>query len=642
MFKYLKKNAIDILCKLANLCLKEGKWIWDRAEVIFLKKSGKDTYSKPGSYRPISISSYIGKLIEKILTSRIYKFLIKLELYDPNQEGFMPKRNTIRYLNRLINGIKADLQKKLTTLCLFIDFEKAFDSIWKAGLIVKLHKLGIQGNILRLINDFLVNRKVTININGVVGKIRQSTEVGLPQGSALSPILFRIYLMDFLIELENINEINIYKFADDGTVKVTGKSTSECLSNMEKVLEAVENWVSKNRMVINCQPDKTEVICFSTAENDKTLIPKTFKICDESIKLVKHTKALGLIIDEDLNFMEHGKAVYKKLAKKWGTICSYSHRHWGFNHQVMTQIIKTLFHSSLFYAGFLWINKQSTESIQKLYYHILKVTVGAVFNVRHTLLEIILGIPPIDILNKTNEIKHYLKLIMNETPGDNLKRFIKEEVQQGNQISVLQRPLNLVRKFLMWKVRNYPESINLVDQLKIESNNIEEILQLSPNSGRYTKGMMQKYIEHLWQSSVKNEFQLEGHTILPEPKTQPLPIRRGIARKTEVQILSLFYENNLFNSFLYRYKSAIYTSPICECGLEEDQTPHHILFRCNFVDIQLRSLAFDKFQLAVGEEMSHIDSTITLLNGSRNAAFMEKVVDIILSAQNKLRSDIIL
>ena len=113
-----------------------------------------------------------------------------------------------------------------------------------------------------------------------------------------------------------------------------------------------------------------------------------------------------------------------------------------------------------------------------------------------------------------------------------MKRFIQEEVQQGNQNSVLERPLNKVQKFLMWKVRNYPEGINTVDQLKIESNNITEILQLNPKSGKYTKGMMNEYIEHLWHSSVKNEFQLEGHNILSEPKTPPLPIRKGFAIKT--------------------------------------------------------------------------------------------------------------
>ena len=641
MFKHLKDKAISSICTLANLCLKQGKWIWDKAEVIFLKKNGKDSYSKPGSYRPISISAYIGKLIEKILTARIYKFLINLELYDPNQEGFMPKRNTIRYLNRLINGIKSDKQNKLTTLCLFIDFEKAFDSIWKAGLIVKMHQIGIKGNILNLINDFLVNRKVTININGVVGNFRQSSAVGLPQGSALSPILFRIYLMDILTDLEKNEKINIYKFADDGTIKVTGSSTKECLENMDLVVKSVENWVRKNRMIINCQPDKTEMICFSTAENDKTLVPTTFQICGNEIKLVKHTKALGLVIDEDLNFVEHGKAVYKKLAKKWGTICNYTHRHWGFNIQVMTQLIKTLFHSSLFYAGFIWINRKSIEEINKLYYHILKVTIGSVFNIRLSLAEIILGIPPIHILNQTNMIKHYLKIIMNRTPGDKLKQFITDELQIYSEDSVLHQPLKQVVKFLLWKSKVFPATISEEDKQKIESQNIHEYINLDTKSCKYTKSMMNCYIEHLWQSSIRNEYQFQGYDMIPIPKVKPILLQRGMPRDTEVLILSLLYENNLLNQFLNRYNPDMYPTPICHCGIEE-QTSCHLIFRCGLVDEELKSQAYINCQKAVGTEMAQLNSTITILNASRSESFMKSVSAIIQSIKKNLRTEIIL
>ena len=641
MFKHLKDKAIHLICLLANLCLKEGKWIWDKAEVIFLKKNGKSTYSKPGSYRPISISSYIGKLIEKILTSRIYKFLISLNLYDPNQEGFMPQRNTIRYLNRLINGIKLDKQKNLTSLCLFIDFEKAFDSVWKRGLIVKLHKIGIRGNILLLINDFLTNRKVTMNINGIVGKIRESSGVGLPQGSALSPILFRIYLMDLLTDLEDNSAISIYKFADDGTIKITGKSTEECLYNMDLTIKSVEKWVSMNRMIINCQPDKTEVVCFSTAENNKALVPNSFQLCGKDIKLVKHTKALGLIIDEDLNFKEHANSVYKKLAKKWGTICNYSHRHWGFNHQVMTQLIRTLFHSSLFYAGFIWINQKNMDQINQLYYHILKVTLGSVFNTRLSLAEVILGIPPIHILNVSNLIKHYLKIILNRTPGDKLKQFIADEIQNDNEDGVLESQLNHVMKFLYWKNKTFPESIHQDDKFGVENKNTKAYTELNPLTCKYTKTMMNKYIEHLWQASLRNEFQSEGHNIIPIPKVKPLSLRKGHSREAEILILSLFYDNNLLNQFLYRYNPTFYPSPLCFCGLEE-QTPHHLLFRCGYVDGELRTQAYMNFQLAVGSELAPCESHINILNGSRHDAFMKNVSDIILSVKKLLRTEIVL
>ena len=641
MFKHLGPKAQDSICKLANLCLNEGKWIWDKAEVIFLKKHGKTSYSQPGSYRPISISSYIGKLIEKILAARIYKYLMSLKLHDSNQEGFIPKRNTIRYLNRLINGIKGDIQRKLTTLCILIDFEKAFDSVWKAGLIVKMHKIGIRGKILHLINDFLVNRIVTINVNGVIGKLRQSCEVGLPQGSALSPILFRIYLMDILEDLENNKEVQLFKFADDGTIKVTGDSTTKCLENLQTAIRSVENWVRKNRMIVNCLPDKTEIMCFSTAENDKALIPKTFRLCGNDIKLVKSTKALGLIIDEDLSFIEHGASVHKKLVKKWGTICTYCHRHWGFNQQVMIQIIKTLFHSSMFYAGFIWMNKQSMEEIIKLHYQILKTTIGAVFNLRTSVAHMILGIPPLDLMNKCNLIKHYLKLMLNEGPGDKLKEFVVEDLGKERNKSVLHHQIQQVMKFLLWKITMYPDSVEENDKQKILSKDSSEFVHLKPKSCKYTRPIMNRYMEHLWKNSLQNEYMLEGHSIMPIPSTRNLQIDKNTDRDEEILAMSLLYENNLLNQFLHRYNSAKFNNPLCDCG-QEEQTSHHILFNCPLTDLDLRSQAYCHLQKAVGNELARIDSAIILLNASRHPGFMRCVVNIVKSIKHRLRIDIVL
>ena len=100
MFKHFGLNALKYIQKLANLCLQKRKWGWDKAEVIFLRKPGKNTYSKAGSYRPISISSYIGKLIEDIIAERIKNFMTKIHLYDPDQEGFFQGRNLYLILNQ--------------------------------------------------------------------------------------------------------------------------------------------------------------------------------------------------------------------------------------------------------------------------------------------------------------------------------------------------------------------------------------------------------------------------------------------------------------------------------------------------------------------------------------------------------------
>ena len=638
MFKHLSDRVLKYIQKLANQCLDEGKWIWNKAEVIFLRKAGKDTYSKPGAYRPISISSYIGKLIEKIIAKRIQKYLNLIGLHDPDQEGFMEGRNTIRYLNRLVLSIKSDMQKKLTSICLFIDFEKAFDSVWKKGLIVKLHNLGIRGKILYLLNDFLMNRKITLNINGVVGNIRNGSDVGVPQGSALSPILFRIFVMDLAAELTNRGDISILKFADDGTIRVTSNSTPACLETLQYILTTVNLWTYKWRMVINCQPNKTEVIGFSTAEGDRSLIPDTFKLGEATINRVPQTKVLGLVLDENLSFTEHSKEVYKKLVRLWAMISQHSNRHWGFNKATMVQIIKTLFLPTLLYAGHIWINQHNMKEINSLYYKILKSTVGAVLNIRQTYAEVILGLPPINIVNEINKVKHYLKVNMTKLPEDRLRDLIQREIE-NNPRSQVYHSIRLVFKYLKWKLHNYPDSVDDSDTDIIDSGNIEEFFNISPETCKYTKGNIVKYTEYMWKRSVQNELQQEGYSGIPEPKCSSMPTSIGLKRQEEVMVMSMFYPNNTLNSFLHTINSEKFPTPICHCG-ESSQTAHHVLFNCSTVDEALRLEAYSLLQQVVGDQEAEIENHLVLMKARNSKTLMNVISEIVIQQMNHLNVNI--
>ena len=138
---------------------------------------------------------------------------------------------------------------------------------------------------------------------------------------------------------------------------------------------------------------------------------------------------------------------------------------------------------------------------------------------------------------------------------------------------------------------------------------------------------------------MHNEFLLEGHSILPNPTMKPLPISRETSREVEVLAMSVLYGNNLLNNFLHRFNSEQFPSPLCECGTEE-QTAHHILFRCPFVNSDLRVQAFSTLKEAVGRDLAELDSPITLLNASRHQNFIQQVVEIVQSIQDKLHTQI--
>ena len=624
---------------MANQCLNEGRWIWNKAQVIFLRKSGKDSYSKPGSYRPISISAYLGKLIEKIIAQRIEKFLSLIGINDPNQEGFMAGRNTIRYLNRLVTGIRSDIQKKLTSICLFIDFEKAFDSVWQKGLLVKLHDLGIKGKILNLINSFLMNRIVSLNINGKVGDPRKCSDVGVPQGSALSPILFRIYILDLAEELEDNENVSILKFADDGTIHISDITTTACLATLQDALNTIHAWSKKWRLVINCQPDKTEVICFNTAEKDRSLLPNTFKLGDSDIRLVQSSKVLGLIIDENLNFQEHSKYVYKKLCHIWVKVCQYSNRHWGFNVNTMLTILRTLFLPTLMYAGHIWINLQNLKEINTLYYKMVKSSIGAVLNIRQSYAEVILGLPPLSIVNEINKMKHLLKINMSQLPEDKLRQLLQTELQ-NNPDATVSYSIRQVFKFLKWKLTNYPKSIRTEDVNVIENGQLENFFDISPESCKYTKLVIIKYTEHLWKRTFQNQLQLEGHNYTLDPKCSPIQIPK-LSREEEVLLISMFYPNNLLNASLHNVNPDKFPNPICTCG-EEHQTAFHVLFSCSNVPQQKRDEAAYLLETIVGEVEFATQHIIALLKAIQNKKFILTINEIVKQQMPHLRTSAIL
>ena len=156
------------------------------------------------------------------------------------------------------------------------------------------------------------------------GFIRACREFGLPQGLALSSILFKFYLHDLAQDLTLNTDIGVFKFADDGTLRVRGETTHQCLLNLQMTCDAIYKWSITWRMIINCDPGKTELIGFGTAENDETLLPMSFHLGSNKNKFVEKTKVLGLIMDRKLTYIEHAKDINRKVLGRWATICKYT------------------------------------------------------------------------------------------------------------------------------------------------------------------------------------------------------------------------------------------------------------------------------------------------------------------------------
>lgn len=175
---------------------------WKTALVKFLKKAGKKSYHTAGAYRPISLTSCLGKCMERIITQRLYSVVEHNKLLDKEQDGFRMFRGTTHALLRLVQDIYNGFNCKKQAIAAFVDIEKAYDGVWRDGLMVKLSQMGITGKVWRWIDDFMNDRTACCTLGGQIGGIFD-TRIGLPQGSVISPLLFNLFIHDIYKDVDN-------------------------------------------------------------------------------------------------------------------------------------------------------------------------------------------------------------------------------------------------------------------------------------------------------------------------------------------------------------------------------------------------------------------------------------------------------
>ncbi|KAK3534032.1 hypothetical protein QTP86_000637 [Hemibagrus guttatus] len=296
VWKCLGEAAVEFLANLFNRVLESERMPeeWRRSVLVPIFKNKGDVQSC-SNYRGIKLMSHTMKVWERVVEARLRKVVEICE----QQYGFMPRKSTTDaiFALRILMEKYRDGQKELH--CVFVDLEKAYDRVPREELWYCMRKSGVAEKYVRVVQDMYERSRTVVRC--AVGQTEEfNVEVGLHQGSALSPFLFAM-VMDQLSEEVRQESPWTMMFADDIVI---------CSESREQVEENLERWrFALERRGMKVSRSKTEYMCVNGREGSGTV-----RLQGEEVKKVQEFKYLGSTVQSN---GECGKEVKKRVQAGW-------------------------------------------------------------------------------------------------------------------------------------------------------------------------------------------------------------------------------------------------------------------------------------------------------------------------------------
>ena len=310
MIKLCGDSIILPLTLIFEDCIAKGIFpgLWKLAYVIPTHK--KESKNIVKYYRLISLLPIFAKFFERLLFNSLFFHFMKINHLLSVSLVFY---HVIRVLS-IVHEIRSSFDSSLEVRAVFLDISKAFDKVWDPGLLFKLKSYGIEGNLLKLLENCLHIGKQRFVLNGQCSSWKNILS-GVPQGSVLGPLLFLIYINDLPNGIYLLCKI----FADDTSIfsKVDNEHLSQ--TNLNNDLRNITEWAFQWKMQFNPSPNKqANEVYFTrkTTSHDYLLIRFNYN----PVQQCNSQKHLGLILDKQLNFNEHIDKKIKVCNKLIGTI----------------------------------------------------------------------------------------------------------------------------------------------------------------------------------------------------------------------------------------------------------------------------------------------------------------------------------
>lgn len=325
---------------------------WKNANVIPVYKSGDKT--KKCNYRPISLTSVCCKTLENIIYTNLMNHLQSNNFFSPLQHGFRAGFSCDTQLVEFTHDIAASINSGLQVDCIFLDFQKAFDSVSHVLLLQKLHCLGIPNALLMWIEAYLSERQQCVILDGVCSS-SVGVLSGVPQGSVLGPLLFLIFINDISDNLSS----RVRLYADDCCIYSNITSEADTVQ-LQNDLNSIVSWCDSWRMTLNLS--KCKLVRFTNKKQPRI---SNYVMAGATLPVETEYKYLGVIFSANLSWNAH----INYLTLKASRVLNFLRRNFR---QAPTKLKETLYISNvrpiLEYACSAWdpSTKSNIEALERV------------------------------------------------------------------------------------------------------------------------------------------------------------------------------------------------------------------------------------------------------------------------------------
>ena len=331
---------------------------WRTAKVIALRKPGKASYATPRSYRPISLLPVMGKLLERLVNRRLMRQLESRCLLSPYQFGFRAGRDTLMACDRLVEDAVSAFRRRLQVQVVALDIKSAFDTVWQAGLVHKLQRMGVSGYLLSWVRGFLTDRVSVLEVG--TARVEVRPECGVPQGSPISSTLFLVYIDDLLRIQHRIREVRFQAFADDNVLWAVGNFRDGVVHRgLQLALEATGRWAAFWRIELSVSK------CESILLRDRRIsIRRTFqpRLCGQVIPAVEVLRYLGVWFDRCLTWGQQVHEATSAARQRLWALRRCLGRDWGLDPHIFLQVVRRAILPRLFYGASCWASALSSST----------------------------------------------------------------------------------------------------------------------------------------------------------------------------------------------------------------------------------------------------------------------------------------